>query len=107
MRVETYQIQHFAGGKGYALRAMIWLYDENNAAIGNIRFYKNPNEVSQFDSQSSSGFIACHNPPDQYQAVVDLLRNEKPIFLHFNSSLKLGYLSSSREPVGEGDLQGQ
>jgi hypothetical protein len=104
MRVDKYQVQHFAGGKGYFLRAMIWLYDENNATIGNIRFYKNTDDVQAHDTKSSSGFIACHYPPEQYLEVVDLLRNEGPVYLYFSETHKMGYLSTSREPVGEEEL---
>ena len=66
MKIEKYLVQHFAGGTAYFLRAMIWLYDEKNATCGNLRFYKNPEDVKANDTKAKSGFIACHYPSEQY-----------------------------------------
>ena len=104
VQIDKYQVQHFAGGTGYFLKAMIWLYDDNKATIANARFYKNANDVPAHDTKAPSGFIACHYPPEQYSDVIDLLRNEGPIYLHFSDVHQMGYFSTSREPVGEGEL---
>ena len=105
MKIEKYQVQHFAGGTSYFLRAMIWLYDENKATFANARFYMNPNDVPAHDTKASNGFVACHYPPEQYSDVLDLLRNEEPVYLHFSDTNKMGYFSTAPEPVGEGELQ--
>ena len=42
-------------------------------------------------------------PSDQLSAIVDILRNEKPIFLEWQKSLQNAYLATSQEPVGEGE----
>ena len=39
--------------------------------------------------------------------MVDLLRNEKPIWLHINDDRKIVALMTGEEPVGEGELLGR
>ena len=38
-----------------------------------------------------------------YAHVIDLLRNEKPIYFSFSDVSKLGFIRTGKEPVGEGD----
>ena len=38
-----------------------------------------------------------------FAAVIDVLRNEKPLYFGFIESTKVGYISTHAEPVGEGD----
>lgn len=38
---------------------------------------------------------------DQFSAVLDLLRNEKPVYLHWNDTSKGAFLATTKEPVGE------
>ena len=104
MKIETYQIQYFAGGNNAELKAFIWLFDEKNNSAGDIKFYNNPSHISTRDTMSKDGFITCHLTADRYPEVVDLLRNEGPIFLHYSETQNLGYLSTAAEPVGEGEL---
>ena len=104
VKIHSYAVQKFAGGTGYPLSAMIWLKDENNQDIANIRFYKDPSSVPANDTKSASGFIACYCPSGQYPDYIDLLRNEGPVYLNFSEGNKLGYLSTQAEPVGDGQL---
>ncbi len=39
----------------------------------------------------------------RYSDVIDLLRNEKPLFFYFNYETKHSYITTSDEPVGEGE----
>ena len=40
---------------------------------------------------------------DAYRALIDVLRNESPVHVHVNADGKATGLSTSREPVGEGE----
>ena len=42
-------------------------------------------------------------PAEDYPHVVDLLRNESPIYVSFNERTARGYLSTKEEETGEGD----
>ena len=105
MKIDSYQVQHFAGGTDYFLRAMIWLKAEDNTKLGNIRFYRNADDIQAHDTKAPSGFIACHYPAEQYPHVLDLLRNEHPVFFQFSDRHKTGYISTSSEPTGDGELE--
>jgi hypothetical protein len=43
-------------------------------------------------------------PSAMFQNVLDVLRNEKPVYIYFAQGR--GFLSTSKEPVGEGELKG-
>ena len=38
-----------------------------------------------------------------YPNIIDLLRNEKPIFFFFNENTKYANISTRKEPIGEGE----
>jgi hypothetical protein len=38
-----------------------------------------------------------------YVNVIDLLRNEKPIYFSYSNTSKLGYIRTGKEPIGEGN----
>jgi len=40
---------------------------------------------------------------DGYQALIDVLRNEKPVHAYVNAENNVVSLSTSREPTGEGE----
>lgn len=40
---------------------------------------------------------------DHFSDFIDILRNEKPLYFYFNNKTKLSYITTSDEPVGEGE----
>lgn len=108
MKIANYRVLHTAGGTDYFLRATIELYDEGKKEIGRLNFYKKPSDVEANPAtKAPSGYMAFSYPSEQYSDVLDLLRNEGPVYLNFKKvadNLNIGYLSTDREPVGEGDL---
>ena len=93
------------GSGGLKERARIILYDTNHQTIGSIIFLKDSEEAkNKDDNQTSSGFISIYHSEDQLSNMIDLLRNEKPVYLGFSANWKTGYISTSEEPVGEGEM---
>lgn len=39
----------------------------------------------------------------RFPAFIDILRNEKPLYFYFNTNDYQGYITTSDEPVGEGE----
>jgi hypothetical protein len=37
-----------------------------------------------------------------YANIIDILRNEKPIYFSYSINSKMGYVRTGKEPVGEG-----
>ncbi|MCU0839219.1 MAG: hypothetical protein MUE49_10930 [Rhodospirillales bacterium] len=65
--------------------------------VGRMTF-GNPNPVGDDDFISRGGFLQMDRPLEMFSGVLDILRNERPLFLRQD-----GTLSTSKEPVGEGE----
>jgi ppGpp synthetase/RelA/SpoT-type nucleotidyltranferase len=56
------------------------------------------------DSRKASGYISCHYLVEDYPRIIDLLRNEKPVYVEFDVQLgNMSNIRTSAEPVGEGE----
>ncbi|EAT58549.1 hypothetical protein [Chlorobium ferrooxidans] len=98
--VKNYHILLYGSPDGYQTnRAQIALYGPGGAVAGYIRF-NDPGMLFENDSQSGST-ILMHLPSSMFQSVLDVLRNEKPVYIYFAQGR--GFLSTSTEPVGEGE----
>jgi len=53
------------------------------------------------DDYEANDIIRMHLPSSMFQSVLDVLRNEKPVYVYFAQNR--GFLSTSKEPVGEGE----
>jgi hypothetical protein len=99
--VKSYKIKSFSGRNSNILKAAISLYNFENKEIAQIKFYNDKSNLPSSDTVSSSDYIECHYLAERYAEVVDLLRYEKPVFLHFNITTNVSHLSTGYEPVGE------
>src|SRR5262245_16190224 len=82
-------------------RAAISLLDATSKAVGTIRFW-DAGVALPAESTSNTGVYVGNMPFTAYAAVLDLLRNEKPITWAAITGGSFGQLSTSAEPVGEG-----
>lgn len=56
------------------------------------------------DSQTAAGYVWCHYSWEDFPQVLDLLRNEKPVFVRYVAGgWSLASITTSIEPVGEGE----
>jgi len=96
--VKSYSILFYGGPAGYQTnRAQIQLSDAKGKTIAWLRF-NDPGMTFENDYQSD-GIIRMHLPSAMFQNVLDVLRNEKPVYIRFTQNR--GFLSTSKEPVGE------
>jgi hypothetical protein len=110
-QIENYDVSYFAGGKNviaYEYRAIIGLRRADYSLIGAAYFYRNPDtmpDADQFDT--NNGQIYAHYRWEDFPMVLDLLRNEKPVyFVYTGESWGSAYIATSMmEPVGEGEIQ--
>lgn len=57
------------------------------------------------DSQDTSGHVSCHFLAEDFPRVLDILRNEKPVYLIFTGAMwNIARIDTSIEPIGEGEL---
>jgi hypothetical protein len=99
MEVKHYTVDVAAHLEGFnEWVANIYLYDDLGRAFGNIRFSKTM--AGQNNQINPGGMSTMWAPPESYPWVLDLLRNEKPLYVWLYESGR-ALLSTSVEPVGE------
>jgi len=99
LQVEEYRIVQMLSQPG--IDAMILLSTQEKPGVW-YRVYFEPNRTEPHFYPSGQGLIILMNSR-HYERMVDLLRNESPVYLHTYSTGVT--LSSRMEPVGEGELQ--
>ena len=99
-QIGKYHILFYGSPSGYQTnRAQIALYDKKGKPVAYIRF----NDPGMFfeNDYVQNGIIRMHLPSHMFQNVLDVLRNEEPIYIYFASGR--AFLGTSTEPVGEGE----
>lgn len=108
LEIKKYDVAYYAGAKnltGYPYQAIIGLRDENDALIGAAYFHHDRSTMPVADTQKATGYISCHYLAEDYPRVIDLLRNEKPVFVELDVRAgSVANIRTSAEPVGEGEL---
>jgi hypothetical protein len=98
--IKNYHILFYGSPEGYQTnRAQIALYGPDGKTAAYVRF-NDPGMTFENDYESG-GIIRMHLPSAMFENVLDVLRNEKPVYIYFAQSR--GFLSTSKEPVGEGE----
>lgn len=72
----------------------------NGANVMSCVFYNDENNVP---ANSKGPRVDLRYPITKFANVLDVLRNEKPLYFGFIESTKVGYISTREEPVGEGE----
>jgi len=98
--ITNYHILFYGSPEGYQTnRAQIALYGSDNKTRAFLRF--NDPDMAFENDYESGGIIRMHLPSAMFENVLDVLRNEKPVYIYFAQNR--GFLSTSKEPVGEGE----
>jgi len=83
------------------------LYDALNRFFARINFTANEDLTGvQAILSSDPPFFHMSFPLSDYEAVLDILRNEKPVYVRFDGTEQRPRvsLSTSNEPIGEGEF---
>jgi hypothetical protein len=97
--VDGYFVEVFGGPNGReGLRASILLL-AGSAVRAFIHFHKAGDPLPP-DTRDGP-HIHMHLPEARFDSIIDLLRNERPLFIMFGSGF--AYLTTSPEPIGEGE----
>jgi hypothetical protein len=98
--ITDYHILFYGGPEGYQTnRAQISLYGADGKTAAFVRF--NDPAMAFENDVESGGIIRMHLPSTMFENVLDVLRNEKPVYIYFAQGR--GFLSTSKEPVGEAE----
>ena len=100
VEIKNYHILFYSSPEGYQTnRAQISLFDANGNTAAFLRF-NDPGMFFENDSQLGT-IIVMHLPSAMFENVLDVLRNEMPVYIYFAQGR--GFLSTSAEPVGEAE----
>ena len=104
MEISTYMVTYTGKKDGSTFwRAFIHLAGTSGNYLGGIYFYDDALSTGWNDGYSGTGLF-MFLPASLFPVIIDLLRNEKPLYFTFNNSTGKTYLSTAAEPVGEGEL---
>ena len=98
--IGNYSVLFYGSPSGYQTnRAQIQLKD----TAGKVRAWIRFNDPGQFfeNDYETSGIIRMHLPSTMFENVIDVLRNEKPVYIYFTAGR--AFLGTSAEPIGEGE----
>lgn len=106
--IDKYDVSYTAGGRvlgNMPCRAYITLRRPDNTVIGTACFYPNPATMPNNDTLDSlSGKISCNYPEADFPHVLDLLRNEKPVYIQYSTTSPIySAIIVGMEPVGESE----
>jgi len=107
--IKKYDVAYFGGGnnsKNYPYRAIIGLRRDDNSLIGAAYFHRLDITLPDTDSKNSAGYIYIHYPCSDYPRIMDLLRNEDPVYVTYVAGWEMASINTSLEPVGEEELTG-
>ncbi len=83
---------------------MLFLYDEQREMLCNIVFVPN-NTRSLKAVPSRSGHINVQLPLSHFDRLLDMLRNEKPLYFSWMPGSQAIRISTNKEPVGEQEMR--
>ena len=111
--IKKYEVRIWSGrdfeAPDQAFRIMIVLYGEGDEIIAYLRFWEGSIFRDNFTGEGPAGGVEgspyeFNYPYHCYMPIVDLLRNEKPMYLSYlMGDLPSGMLSTAKEQVGEGE----
>ena len=79
--------------------ARLNLFDNDNKIIARVVFVKDSLPLPENRDYEDHSFI--HFKFSALAPIIDMLRNEKPVFYHWIKKAKIGHITTSKEPVGE------
>lgn len=94
--IDTYVIKFRNSANGNTISPEIFLL-KSKQYVRKITFKKGAK------TEINRNRLRVNYPLSSFNSVVDILRNEKPLFLTVFSDLNSGELSTTHEPVGEGE----
>ncbi len=102
--IEDYTVTIYSGAGEDERRghpAVVQLLEDGS--LRGILVFHPPGSHLRSPSIDGQGAIRMHFDLSQLHMVVELLRTERPVFINYESPHK-AYLSTTSEPVGEGDV---
>ena len=101
--VGTYEVllmSHFTSSGGGHQTAFVYFYEPSQKYIGYAGIIEDGVPLPP-NVQGSNGVLNIYFHESELVPMLDILRNEKPVFVQYNTDLKWGSVGTGKEPVGE------
>lgn len=98
---KQYKIFLYGGGGASISKAVIHLKLPSGKAV--IRFKDGRLKKNSATKKGKKSLYEIYVAADRYPHFVDLLRNEKPLYFFYDFNENISYITTSDEPVGEGE----
>ena len=85
-------------------RTIIKCYHDNFYVL-QLSFYPDKKNLPENYYDINSKLVYLRYSMSMYSYILDILRNEKPIYFSYSETSKLGFLRTGKEPVGEGEIE--
>jgi hypothetical protein len=109
--VTNRQVRHYecemvlsANTKAPGPLGFVYLYGEGRELLASLGFHADPARLKPAEEQAD-GTILASLLREELPVLIDLLRNEKPVFLRWTSATATLRLTTGEEPVGEEELK--
>jgi hypothetical protein len=93
-----------SGADGPGPVAFVYLFDEQRQLLASIACHSDPARIRPAEQQEN-GVILASLAREELPTLIDLLRNEKPVFLRWEEATSTLRVTSGEEPVGEEELK--
>lgn len=101
-KVESYTIIYPGGGKTKLnFKATIELFDKGESTIGMLYFYLDPENMPPSDKIDDDQIVHSFFSDKEYERILDLLREDDSVYLHFIEEKMVAVLTTSEEHVGD------
>ncbi len=96
-QITQYNYQFHGGANGYQNSRSILRLKSGNSAVAYIHFV--PEGTAIPNDTEINGFIRMYMPESALPGVIDMIRNESPIYIYYAAGS--GFLRTGDEPIGE------
>ncbi|MDJ0951468.1 MAG: hypothetical protein QNJ94_21355 [Alphaproteobacteria bacterium] len=100
--VGTYRVLLISGygGVGGIQVGFVYFYTPTNQYVGYVGIIKDGAPLPD-NVQHPNGILNIYFHEAELVALLDTLRNERPVYVRYHTNLKWGSVGTDREPVGE------
>jgi hypothetical protein len=103
-KIDKYSVNIISEGVANNFAATVWLFSADSRTIAFLRFYNPGVPMESNEFRDDLGFPLLSYPMSALAPMVDILRNEEPVFFtwfDYRPTRCFGAVGTSREPVGE------
>jgi len=85
-------------------RTIIKCYHDDDYVL-QLCFYPDKKNLPENYYDINSKLVYLRYSISMYSYILDILRNEDPIYFSYSETSKLGFIRTGKEPVGEGEIE--